>query len=66
MDEALDDKICQDERFLRRQRQQLCRLLADEMKDAFFAPLLTTIADKLWDQALPDITSAPTKDRKKR
>ena len=66
MEELLGDQICQDDRFLQRQRQQLCRLLADEMKDAFFTPLLSTGADMLWDQSVMAMASAPTKDKKKR
>lgn len=65
MDQALEDIVCQDDRHLRRQRQQLCRILGEQMKEAFYAPTLTVIADQKWDEAMPDMVAAANKDAKK-
>ena len=65
MDQALKDRVCQDDRHLRRQRQQLCRILGEQMKEAFYAPTLTVIADQKWDEAMPDMMAAANKDAKK-
>lgn len=66
MDKALEDTVCQDDRHLQRQRWQLCRLLGEQIKEAFYAPTLTVIADQEWDQAMLDMKAAVNKDAKKR
>ena len=60
---AMADRICRSKEILQEQKEELCALLIDEMKQAFYVPNLKKRAGRDMDDLWPQMSGMTQQER---